>query len=139
MRLSRLVAALPLLLCTSLAANADGPAISGRYVISRVATCYTPEPSFANVSGYAVFDPVAGTVAANGFEASGQPPALNPFSGTTAYSNTATEITVAGHVYKIFYGAVVGGIATYASYIGVFPVPGGSCTYHLIISRAGAE
>ena len=89
MRLSNAPIALSVLVCMSLAANGQPrgdiagsvPTISGRYVTSRIATCFTTELTVSHLSGSAVFNPNSGTVSVNGFESTGEPPQLNQFSG----------------------------------------------------------
>ena len=61
----------------------------------------------------------------NGFSAFNSPPVLSAFNGSQPYSNAAATITIGGTKYKVFYGKVTNGIATYLSYIGVVPGDGG--------------
>ena len=98
------------------------PKISGSYTYQWIESCFNSDGGIAGVSHTAAvvnFDSTSGMATLNGFHAHGSPPVLDPISGTAAYSNTKTTLTLNGTVYEVFYGKVTKGIATSLTYIAV--------------------
>jgi hypothetical protein len=120
-------AAITLMFCGSaLAAAAPPPkavpAVSGTYTYTWIESCFNTNGTLAGVShttGTLAFDSGSGMATLSGFTAQGSPPVLTTISGTAAYSNTKTTITINGQTYDVFYGKVAKGVATSLTYIAV--------------------
>jgi hypothetical protein len=98
------------------------PAVSGSYTYTWIESCFNTNGSLAGVShttGIVTFDSESGMASLSGFTAQGSPPVLTTISGTAAYSNTKTTITIDGQSYDVFYGKVTKGVATTLTYIAV--------------------
>jgi len=98
------------------------PAVSGTYTYTWIESCFNTNGTLAGVShttGTVAFNTTTAMASLSGFTAQGEPPVLAPISGTAAYSNTKTTITVDGQAYDVFYGKVAKGVATSLTYIAV--------------------
>jgi hypothetical protein len=111
---------------TGLPSTAKPPVLSGSYVYSWSESCLTPALATSVASGLASFDSTTGTATLKDWNTShsGNKYVLLSESGSATYSNTATTLTfnpgtANATTYKVTYGAVTGGIATYVSYVGV--------------------
>jgi len=121
------IAAVTLMFCSSaLAAGTPPPkavpAVSGTYTYTWIESCFNTNGTLAGVShttGTLAADSGSGMATLNGFTAQGSPPVLTTISGTAAYSNTKTTITINGQTYDVFYGKVTKGVATSLTYIAV--------------------
>ncbi len=124
MRVPSAIAATLLLCGSAIAAPPPKaiPALSGSYTYTWIESCFDTNGMLAGVShttGTLSFDPGSGMATLNGFTAQGEPPVLAPISGTAAYSNTKTTVTINGQSYDVFYGKVSKGVATSFTYINV--------------------
>ena len=115
-----------LMLCSAATAAVSPPKavpkVSGAYTYTWIESCFNTNGSLAGIShttGVVTFNTGTGMATLNGFTAQGSPPVLAPISGTAAYSNTKTTITIDGQSYDVFYGKVAKGIATSLTYINV--------------------
>jgi hypothetical protein len=98
------------------------PTVSGGYTYTWIESCFNTNGTLAGIShttGTLTFDTASGMATLSGFTTQGEPPVLMPISGTAAYSNTATTITINGQTYDVFYGKLAKKVATSLTYIAV--------------------
>ena len=127
MRVLATTAAVVAMLGSSALADAPAPkkgipVLSGTYTYTWIESCFNTNGTLAGVShttGTLAFDKASGMATLSGFTAQGEPPVLTTISGSAAYSNTKTTVTINGQTYDVFYGALDKGVATSATYIAV--------------------
>ena len=106
------------------------PALSGKYVFTRVSQCVPNGGGAVGVeqqSGTLNFNSATGTVVADTYTAQGNPPMLTFAHESAPYSVTSTTFTLGATTYQATYGKTTKGITTYLSYIGVVSDDGSTC------------
>jgi hypothetical protein len=117
--------------CTAAAAQAPGtvPTLSGHYVYSASENCPSGADSLHQLSGTLTFDPAAGTAKLDAYVVIGGQPIILRIRSKQTYTNSATDLSLDSNTYHIAYGAVEGGVATYASFIGLIQDASVTCGY----------
>lgn len=111
------------------------PMLSGRYVYSASETCPSGGGTLHQLSGTISFDPATGKAKLNAYVVTGDAPEVLGIRSTDTYSNTDAFLTLGPTSYHIAYGPVEGGIATYASFVGLVQDGEANCGYLGTIAR----
>jgi len=119
------------ILCAPALAHAPKavPSLSGRYVYAGAENCPSGGGSIHQVSGTLTFDPASGTAKLDAYYVTGDAPEILRVKSTQDYTNTATAFSLDGNSYHIAYGPVQGGVAAYASFIGLVRDGTANCGY----------
>ena len=109
------------MLCAPALAHAPRavPSLSGSYVYSGAENCPSGGGSIHQVSGTLTFDPASGKARLDAYFVTGDAPEILRVKSTQDYTNSAAAFSLAGNSYHITYGPVQGGVAAYASFIGL--------------------
>ena len=106
----------------------DVPALSGTYVYTASEYCPAGSNGTHQVSGTMKFDPVGGKAKMDAYVVTGNALEILHIATTQTYSNDANFLNLGTNQFHITYGAVAGGSATYASFVGLVS-DSGTCGY----------
>jgi len=111
------------------------PMLSGRYVYSASENCPSGGGTLHQLSGTISFDPATGKAKLNVYVVTGDKPEILGIRSTDTYSNTDALLTLGPTSYHIAYGPVEGGVATYASFVGLVQDGEANCGYLGTLAR----
>jgi hypothetical protein len=111
---------------------AGAPVLKGTYVITDMQNCVVASGVVNQLTGSLDFNADHGTVKIDIYQIDGNPLTMTHDTGSGTYSNTNSTFTLNGITYKVFYGRLERGIATYLSFI---TVENDGCGYQGWLSR----
>lgn len=112
------------------------PTLSGHYVYSDIVLCWRGTPpalSTVQDNGTMTFEPSTGTAKETLFVVNGPQLVGTGFSAEASYSLVKKYLVLGSQRYRIAFGASQGGVATYATLLGI--TPGNDCSVQGTLSR----